>query len=578
MGNAGYSITGFKNKEFESALSGLGQVIQDSDDNQAKEQIKVLLRDLSDVVRILVVGSQGSGRTTFWKNLLLEHCPQESHPTSGVEEVRCGEMEALFTVEPGYTRRFVQDTGLDGVAVFDTGEKDVLRSARLRALAAACDVVFVVFSADNIQSPPVWDFLESGLEWKKAVFVLTMADRYSGDEIGQKTDKLKLFMREAGISAPVFPVAAGNAKGMDPVRLFVADTVLSANPKLKKQQDNVCLVRRFVEELKGSFEQRCGQYEADSRIMEYMDRQMDAFRRGHDLQVKRLEDEIRREISDRINEYEQEIVARLDPRTIKERFTKKQDFADYLELVNENYQNLLNRAVEHKAQSAVRDYLHDLEMVYEDVGARLEARPELLELEDRFYGSLAKSKREITVRTRDMVVQTSGYYHTLYDASEKLFLKIWREREILDRRIEAGTAAGVIVGGVAGAYAGAAVAGILGAGTLGAGVLGFAVMLAGAVRVGIMAKKLAAAVASPHMEKEVNRCIREFRDEVRQIRDNMTEQVLAEVRRLFDSELDRVDKSFLEFRVVTNIDSRRLPDLRGKLEQVEGLLELAVQG
>lgn len=573
------AITGFRNKEFENALSRLGQVIQDSDDNQAKERIKALLRDLSDVVRILVVGGQGSGRTTFWKQLLLGSCPQEPCPTTGVEEVRCGEMEARCTVEAGYTRRFVRHMGLDGVAVFDTGEKEVLRSARVRELTAACDVVFVVFSADNIQSPPVWDFLESGLEWKKAVFVLTMTDRYSPGEVESKLDKLKVFMSEAGICGPVFPVSAeGKPEEMDRVRRFVADTVLGANPKLKKQQDNLCLVRNFVNELKASFERRRSQFVADCRIMEYMDAQLDAFRRGHDIQVKRLEDELRQEICDRISEYEQEIITRLDPRSIKERFAKKQDFVDYLQLVNENYQSLLNQAVEQKVQSTVRNYLHDLEMVYEDVGSRLAARPELLELEDRFYGSLAKSKKEITVQTRDVVVQTSGYYHTLYDASEKLFLKIWRERDKLDRRKKIGENLGIGAGGVAGLYAGSAIAGVLGAGTFGAGILGFALMLVGVAKVGAMAKKLADAMASPHMEKEVNRCIQEFRQEVSQIRENMTDQVLSEVRRLFDGELDRVDKSFLEFRVCTNIDSRRLPDLSGKLEQIDGLLELAVQG
>ncbi len=578
MGDTGWSMTGFKSKEFEGALTRLSQVIQDSDDVQVKDQIRALLRDLSDVVRILVVGSQGSGRTTFWNRLLLENCPSQPHHTEGVEEVRCGEMEALFTVEAGYTRRFVRDMGLDGVAVFDTGEKAVLRSSRVKDLAAACDVVFVVLSADNIQSPPVWEFLESGLEWKKAVFVLTMAERYSAKELESKTDKLRVFMREAGISAPVFPVAAGGEPdSMDLVRLYVAETVLSANPKLKKQKDNYYLVRRFMEELKGSFERRYSQFEADCRVMEYMDRQMDDFRRSHGFQVETLEDEIRQEICGRIAEYEQEIVSRLDPQKIKERFQKKQDFIDYLELVNENYQNLLNRAVEQKVQSTVRSYLHDLEMIYEDVGAKLAGRPELLEVEDRFYGSLAKSKKEIVIQTRDMVVQTSGYYHTLYDASETLFLKIWRERERLDRIQHAGTAVGAVGGGVLGAGAGSAVAGLLGAGSLGTGVLGFALMLAGAVMVAAMAKKLAAAMAAPHMEKEVNRCIEEFRQEVRQIRDDMTGQVLTAVRRLFDSELDRVDKSFMEFRAVTNIDSRRLPDLRAKLEQIGGLLELAVQ-
>lgn len=93
MEKAGFSMTGFRNKEFERALSGLGQVIRDSDDAQAKEQVKVLLRELSDVVRILVIGGQGSGRTTFWKSLLLENGPAKAYPTAGVEEVRCGEME-----------------------------------------------------------------------------------------------------------------------------------------------------------------------------------------------------------------------------------------------------------------------------------------------------------------------------------------------------------------------------------------------------------------------------------------------------------------------------------------------------
>lgn len=358
------------------------------------------------------------------------------------------------------------------------------------------------------------------------------------------------------------------------MRRFVADTVLGANPKLKKQQDNLYLVERFVEELKCSFDRRRKQFEADRNIMEYMDGQMNAFRRSHARQVKRLENEISQEICDRINDYEQEIVARMDPRTIKERFTTKQSFADYMELINENYQSLLNSAVERKVQSAVRGYLHDLEMVYEDVGARLEARPELLEQEDRFYGSLARSKREITVQTRDMVMQTSGYYYTLYAASEKLFLKIWREREKMDRLEKTAAAAGAAGGALAGIYAGAAIAGVLGVGAVGAGVLGIALMLTGTVKAAAMAKKLAEAMASPHMEKEVNRCIQEFRQDVRTIKDNMTDQVLSEVRRLFDGELERVDKSFLNFRAATNIDSRRLPDLGGKLEQIEGLLAL----
>lgn len=594
------------NREFEAVLAKLGELIQDTDDIQAKEQVKELRRDLSDVVRILVIGSEHSGRTTFWKRLLLREDSERTLPTSGIEEIRCGDQEAFFTVEPGYTRRFLHNPDLEGIAVFDTGEKEVLKGRKIRELAAACDVAFVLFSAENIQAPAVWDFLESGLDWKKTVFILTMADRYSQVEIRNKLDKIKLFMSEAGISAPVFPVSAGeHANYMEQVRAFTDDTILSSNPKLKKYQENICVVRNFINELGASFNRRYEQFESDYRIMERLDHQFNTFRENHLEHTKRLEDELRLEIHERITEYEKEIIARLDPKTIKERFKKRKDFSDYLELVTLNYQTLLNRSVEHKVQATIKNYLHELELVYDEAAGLLANRPQMLELEDRFYGSLAQSKKEITIHTNDMVTHTSKYYNTLYNASEELFLKIWQERDKYDRKVNTASKLGFSIG-IAGGLEGAAalstalgsglattISSVFGSGTaaaavnaglsavgvaLGTGILVPAVTLASGVAIGILSKHLAAALLSPHMEKEVDRCIQEFRQDVAAIREQLTGQVLSEVKKLFDRELDRADKSFLEFRTCTNIDSRRLPDMKQELQQISGMLEMIAQG
>lgn len=594
--------------ELDQVLLSLSQAAKDSDDKEMKDMIKTALGTISDTVKILVIGDDRSGKTTFWKTLLLGRTPETAESTQGLEEIRYGEEDCAFKVEEGYVRRFCQQEELKGISVLDTGSRTLLREKRLSVLAKTSDALFVVLTPDNIQCPAVWEFLEQDLEWKKVALILNKTDLLGEDQVREKLDKLRIYMEEAKITAPVFAVSmkgkTGEERELEPVRRFFHTALMELSPKVKRQKEMICSVSGILQEFRQSFDLRYRQFESDYRILDEIDEQMNRFREEHVQIIRRLDGQLKIEIEKRIDEYEQEIVARLNPRTIKERFRSKEDFQDYLELVNQNYQDRLNQEVEHKVQSAIKSYLNELELVYDAASRRLTKREDLLPAQDRFYGSLSKSKREIVSKTRQMAVYTYDGYKTLYEASEELFLKIWKARSRYDKTVNGISVIGAVAGSAAGKVGGAALAqfltegvgtaltGLLGDGVMasvfsgvvetgttavgtfvGGGVLIPVIALASAVTLGIFAHKMAQAVASPHMEKKVEKCIKEFHQEVLHIKDHILSQVLDETHRLFDRELEWADKSFLEFRMTTNIDAGKLPQINETLKKAERLMD-----
>ena len=68
-------------------------------------------------------------------------------------------------------------------------------------------------------------------------------------------------------------------------------------------------------------------------------------------------------------------------------------------------------------------------------------------------------------------------------------------------------------------------------------------------------------------------CVAEFKQEVAQIKEEMTEQVMQTVTEIFDREVRSMDNSFRDFRMAVNIDSRNIPLLESKLQTVQDLME-----
>ena len=67
-------------------------------------------------------------------------------------------------------------------------------------------------------------------------------------------------------------------------------------------------------------------------------------------------------------------------------------------------------------------------------------------------------------------------------------------------------------------------------------------------------------------------CVAEFKQEVGQIKSEMTVQVMQTVTEIFDREVRSMDTSFKDFRMAVNIDSRNIPLLEEKLQTVQNLM------
>ena len=569
-------------------LENMRDILKDSDATKEKEIINDFLRKASDTLCFTVLGESGVGKTSLLGEFFGSDLFGAPGPTSGICEYRYGEETAEFPINEAVVRKFECKEVLKGISVVDMPGCDKMSSPKQQEIVKQymekSDVLLVVFSSDTVSSYSVWDFLEN-VEARKVIFVLNKADTYQPEDREEKMAKVKQYAKEAGIEAPVFCSIGDNQELKD----YINKNVIGPNPGLKRQRENVVELKGMLQEVASSFALRKKQYEADLAVLEKINKAMDGFVINSQEKIDILKDGLKREIETAIDEYESEIIARLDPKKIKERFPKGySDFMDYLNFVNDSYQKKMTENVNHKTQETIRSYLSELEQIFDEATGYFRKRESLLSLEDKFYGSLAQGKQQIVAKLGNELQETKTYYGRLTSASEELFMKIWAERVKHDRRVSGATALGGAAGLGAGVVAGAGVAGMLTqGGTFVAGVkalltageiLGGAVLwpvvgaIVGGLAIAYIARKIASAKSMEEMELKVQEAIAEFRQEVAQTRNQMADQILATIDEIFRRELDTVDKTFVDFRMTVNIDGRNVPLLEERMMRVDTLM------
>lgn len=563
----------------QNLLQSVGELLKDSDATEEKEMVKTFLQKISEAMTFVAVGDAGVGKTTFLNRLFGGAvCENEmAQSTMGIRETKGGVQEAELQVASYYARHFVTMEAMQGISVVDTQGLDTLESKecieKVRAFIQKSDVIFVVFDALKIRSLHVWDFLaETSPE--KMVFVMTRCDLADEQTIKDNRIKLQQYMSEEGIDAPIFSIGSGSDADVEALRRYIREQVLGETPTLTKQQQNMQHLEGMLTALESSFSLRKKQYESDKVILENINTEVDGFLSRNESVVNRLKGELRNIIATQIDAYQAEIISKMDPLKIRERCPGgPSEVEAYLGAVNENYRNIMNEQISATTQDAVRKYCADLQDVFEEATGFFRKRQNLLDAEDQFYGSLAKSKKEMLYESDTMMADLSRFYEKLAGASEKLFMDVWKARGEYDAAIQEKSKKGMITGGVVGGV-GAAIAAVL-AEAAGAVLVLWPVVgaIIGAVVISKIAKKMAKAGAANDMWAVYDECVAEFKQEVAQIKEEMTEQVMQTVTEIFDREVRSMDNSFKDFRMAVNIDSRNIPLLESKLQTVQDLME-----
>lgn len=296
--------------------------------------------------------------------------------------------------------------------------------------------LFVVFDALKIRSLHVWDFLaETSPE--KMVFVMTRCDLADEQTIKDNRIKVQQYMSEEGIDAPIFSIGSGSDADVEALRRYIWEQVLGETPTLTKQQQNMQHLEGMLTALGSSFSLRKKQYESDKVILENINTEVDGFLSHNESVVNRLKGELRNIIATQIDAYQAEIISKMDPLKIRERCPGgPSEVEAYLGAVNENYRNIMNEQISATTQDAVRKYCADLQDVFEEATGFFRKRQNLLDAEDQFYGSLAKSKKEMLYESDTMMADLSRFYEKLAGASEKLFMDVWKARGEYDAAIQ----------------------------------------------------------------------------------------------------------------------------------------------
>lgn len=585
----------------QTALSnlfeGLSTLLQDSDDVGEKEKIKKALQGMTDTTTYMVLGETETGKSSLLQALFHDIFEVTGDMAGDICEYRWGEQEFITPLSNGFQKKFIASENMKGLSITDTKGLNCLNDTtltKIRELAEKSDAIFVVLDINHVTSSRLWDIIES-FPSKRMLFFLTKCDLILSEELEKNIEKVKCYMKESNISAPVFPISIIKDKSVDgtvsleEVRLHIRNQLIGSNPMLSKQRQNVEEAKELLAQLQESFVLRKKQYSSDAEILRKINRSMDDYVMNHQKVIDDLIKKLTIEINKDIDDYEKEIISKLDPYKIKERFKEKEDFEYYLNMVNENYKNMMSDSVNRKTIETIKGCLHDLEIVFQEAVGYFNTRENIMELNDRFYGSLSKSRQSMVAETKETIVATGELYKTLSDASETLFLQIWNERKKYDARVRNSKEIAIGAGGGIGGIGGVALAGLKGAkgvklGATVATMLGapawvgtVAIVSVCAIVVGVtfntMVKDLYAPYAAGKMEEATQKCIEQFKAEVNKTRVKMIEQISAQITDIFEKELSAADGCFTDFRISVNVDERKIPLLEQKLIETGKLLE-----
>lgn len=166
-------------------------LLQDSDAAEEKEQVKNSLKRMSETTAYLVLGDEGVGKTSLLNAVFQDMVSFLDSFWGEMCEYRWGEQELLTPVSDGMQKKFVTAENMRGISIIDT--KGINRfSAEFRIKVQEqierSSAVFVVFSADSIRSPKLWDALE-GCPQKRMLFFLTKCDLLSQEELQTNIEK-----------------------------------------------------------------------------------------------------------------------------------------------------------------------------------------------------------------------------------------------------------------------------------------------------------------------------------------------------------------------------------------------------
>lgn len=420
----------------QTALStlfeNLAVLLQDSDDIEEKEKIKKAIKSMTDTTVYMVLGEDAVGKTSLLCTLFQDIFAVTEDMLGNICEYRWGEQEFTTPVIDGFQKKFLPYENMKGLSIVDTkglNGFDEKSFEKISELVEKCDAVFVVLDANRVGSTRLWDIIEK-FPSKRMLFFLTKCDLLTAAEMEKSVGKVKCYMKESNISAPVFPIsitednAIEGTTSLEEIRLYIRNQLIGSNPMLSKQMQNVEEVRKLLIQLQDSFALRKNQYVSDAEILLKINQSMDTYVTDHKKTIDNLIKKLTVEINKDIDDYEREIISKLDPYKIKERFRKKEDFESYLNMVNDNYKTMMNDSVNRKTIEALKECLHDLEIVFQEAVGYFNTRENILELNDRFYGSLSRSRGQVAAETKEAVVSATELYRTLSDASETLFMQI----------------------------------------------------------------------------------------------------------------------------------------------------------
>lgn len=580
--------SGQLNERLMTTIKQLKYITDEIDDQAISGDIKKFLRAVAEPFTFAMIGEVNSGKSSFINHLLeAQICPTAPvSNTTKVHEIRYGVEDVKFDVSADHEKIFLNSEVLQNICILDTPGIGLLSHEQNRiidGILPGIDSVFCMLSAVNPRADETWKKIQQiSRVWKKPViFVLNKIDLVEEQELKNISGWIEYQASEYGIVKPnVFTVSFEQDLNsirlvLNEIRAFIKNELTNESVVLHKNLSAITSTNALYMKIATSFSNRIKQYEVDVENMHQINRLLDNFRDQHSTSVDYLIKELSVCVEKEIDDYKDEIIKRLDPETVTEKYKNKGDFEIMLKVHNDFYKEKMVKAIERRTQQSMKSYMWEVEKTVEQATRLLESRPNYLQLEDAIYGTIAKTQNNVVRSTTTTLTELSVSNRTLCEASDELFIEIWQARKEYNRNMLIAKGTGTIVGLGGGAWLGtvlaSAVAGMMSVSAAAVVAVLLPVALAGVLGiVGYEVLKFSAKNSlEANMNTQVNLALSTFNTEIIKIKDTMKLQIGALVSEAFDVELKLIERQFLDFRINTQIEEDKISQIKNQLNEVE---------
>lgn len=255
---------------------------------------------------------------------------------------------------------------LKNITIVDTpGTNSIIEQHQIitEKFIPASDIVFVVFSTENIYTNSAWQFLKYIAEnWKKEIIIiLNKIDKISKDELNIHIKELEKLVIKSNLDAKIFPISAINLEGFDTLKEFIKNNFENKKKLKLKYKSMLNFSKKIISLLQKDYSIFEKQFLTHQKIKEKIEQNFIKISKHFDENVINLKKDINNFLEDEkkelFDEFEELFTqSKIFEKNIKGVFVKNKSFSNYSKKVLKEFEDEIKEYIINRIKIFINNF------------------------------------------------------------------------------------------------------------------------------------------------------------------------------------------------------------------------------